>query len=212
MRDIPVFTTSSGVASLVLKEIPYKKEAYIKIQDTIMPEALLEECCDFCRTAGAEHIYAAGHIALDKYPFHTAVWRMCRPRAGMPLTDACLFPVQEKTLEQWRMLYNEGMRCVPNSATMTPDDARRMLSTGDGYFIHRGDTLLGIGKGSAETIDAIVSVVPGAGQDVLLALCNALSDEQVILEVASENTRAVSLYRRLGFIRTSELSRWYQII
>jgi len=34
MRDIPVFTTQYGVASLVLKEIPYKKRAHITLQAT----------------------------------------------------------------------------------------------------------------------------------------------------------------------------------
>jgi hypothetical protein len=35
MRDIPMFTTEYGVASLVLKEIPYQAAAYITIQDSL---------------------------------------------------------------------------------------------------------------------------------------------------------------------------------
>ena len=49
MRDIPVFTTQYGVASLVLREIPYRQEAYISIQSSLQPEQLLEECIGFCR-------------------------------------------------------------------------------------------------------------------------------------------------------------------
>ena len=31
MKDIPMFTTPYGAASLILKEIPYRKEAYIRV-------------------------------------------------------------------------------------------------------------------------------------------------------------------------------------
>ena len=76
MRDFPVFTTEHGAASLILKEIPYRKEAYIRIQSTQEPEMLLEECVSFCTACGAEQVYAAGHDILETYPFHTSVWQM----------------------------------------------------------------------------------------------------------------------------------------
>ena len=69
MLDIPMFTTENGAASLILKEIPYSEAAYIKIHSSQAPEALLEECVSFCRMAGAENIYASGHVILEKYPF-----------------------------------------------------------------------------------------------------------------------------------------------
>ena len=56
MRDIPVFTTEYGVASLVLREIPYRQEAYISIQSSLQPEELLAECVSFCRACGAEKV------------------------------------------------------------------------------------------------------------------------------------------------------------
>ena len=52
MKDIPVFTTEFGVASLILKEIPYRREAYIRIQTTQQPQELLKECISFCRMCG----------------------------------------------------------------------------------------------------------------------------------------------------------------
>ena len=42
MKDFPVFTTEYGVASLILKEIPYQGTAYITLQDSLEPEKLLE--------------------------------------------------------------------------------------------------------------------------------------------------------------------------
>lgn len=212
MKNIPFFTTEFGVASLVLKEIPYRGEAYITIRDACDPEKLLEECCAFCRAAGAEKIYGSGHTYLEKYPLHTAIWKMTAARDTLADTDAALFPVTEQTLEQWRCLYNRRMEQVANASYMTAADAKEMLAHGDGYFIHKEGILLGIGKASGDRIDAVVSCVPGAGSDVVLALNHALSGEEICLDVASSNSPAVALYDRLGFIKTSEISRWYFIL
>ena len=38
MKDFPMFTTEFGIASLILREIPYRGEAFILIQDTQQPE------------------------------------------------------------------------------------------------------------------------------------------------------------------------------
>lgn len=212
MRDIPIFTTPAGVASLTLKEIPYKGAAYVRLQKSSEPELLLKDCVDFCRAAGAEHIYATGHEILKNYPIHTAIWRLSCLKDSLPQTDAAIFPVQDKTLEKWRQIYNERMENVPNAATVTVFDGKEILEKGDGYFIHRGESLLGIGKASGDTIDAVVSVIPGSGEDVLLALCSALPGDRVTVEVASANIRALKLYNRLGFIQTEEIATWYKII
>lgn len=209
MKDIPFFTTENGAASLTLREIPYRGIAYIKIQSSLEPEALLEECVQFCTMCGAERIVATGHPYLEKYPLRNAVILRRRSLEDLPDTDAALFPVQEQTLKQWLEIYNTGMKNVANAAWMTEKDGREMLQKGDGYFVHRGDTLLGIGKASGEKIGAIVAAQKGAGADVVLALCHALTGDTAMLEVASNNERAVRLYDRLRFVSVAELSRWY---
>lgn len=211
MRDIPVFTTENGVASLILREIPYRGEAYIRIQDTACPEELMEECVSFCRIAGAEKIYATGHEYLQKFPLHTKVLQMVRSMDGLPETDAMTMPITDQTLEQWRQIYNEAMKPVDNASYMDMRGAKKLLQEGNGYFVHRDGELLGIGIAADETVHAVVSVKPGAGQDVLLALVHALFSERIVLEVASTNTRAICLYERLGFIATAELSTWYAV-
>lgn len=211
MRDIPVFTTENGVASLILKEIPYKAAAYVRIQSTLRPAELIGECVSFCRAAGADRVYASGHPILETYPLYTQILEMRCQLSDLPDTDAALFPVQEETLETWRKLYNDRMRDVANSAYMTVKDAEEMIKRGDGYFIHRDGTLLGIGIAAGSRIEAVVSARRGAGGDVVFALSHALSSDIVNLEVASVNERAISLYKRLGFICAGELSRWYKI-
>ena len=100
---------------------------------------------------------------------------------------------------------------LTNGAWMTDADARKMIEKGDGYFIHRGETLLGIGRASGDTIDWVASLQPGAGRDVLLALSHAITEETVLLTVASVNIKAVKLYENLGFLKNKELSRWFHI-
>lgn len=212
MKDIPVFTTENGVASLTFKEIPYTARAYITIHDTVAPGAFIQECADLCRAAGARSVYARGHSSLEVYPFHTAIVAMSCLRSELPETDAALFPVQPETLNRWREIYNEKMRDVPNAAYMSLADCEKLCQQGSAYFVHRGEALLGIGVASGGQINAIASVRPGSGRDVLLALCNALSDDTIRVEVASENIRAVHLYKQLGFVPVEELSKWYKII
>lgn len=212
MRDFPVFSTTNGVVSLVLKEIPYKAEAYITIRSSTKLRALLEECVDFCRAAGAEQIYATGDAFLQEYPLHATIYKMRAQISSLPESDATLFPVTEKTLKQWCEIYQEKMTSVPNAATMTKEDAKSMLERGEGYFVHEDGELLGIGMVGEETIRAIATAVPGAGERVLCALCHGLLHEHAELEVAAENTRAIRLYERLGFVKIAEVSRWYKII
>jgi ribosomal protein S18 acetylase RimI-like enzyme len=211
MKDIPAFTTENGIASLILREIPYREEAYIRIQSSLSPEALVEECAQFCTMCGAEKVYATGHEFLEQYPLHTAVLQMRCDVAAIPDTDAALFPVQEKTAAQWRQLYNERMRHVPNAAWMTEKDELEMLRKGDGYFVHRNGELLGIGRASGEKIDLVIAAKRGAGFDVMCALRHALSADTAVLEVASVNEKAIHLYSRMGFVPSKELSRWYQV-
>lgn len=212
MKDIPMFTTEYGAASLFLKEIPYRGRAHIKIQSSLEPEKLLEECVAFCRMCGAEWIDAAGHDYLEKYPLITALWAMQCDRAAIPETDACLFPVTEETVQHWLDIYNERMADIPNAAFMDSKDGKDLLKTGDGYFIHREGKLIGIGKAAGDFIDTVIATEPGAGETVVRALVTALNCETVRLWVASANERAIRLYARMGFVKIKELSKWYRVL
>ncbi len=212
MRDFPVFTTGNGVASLVLREIPYTKTAYITIQDTLSVQQLIAECADFCKVAGAEKIYACNHPCLEQYPFHTAILQMTADRSSLPDTDAAIFPVTKQTAERWRGIYNERMGSVDNFSYMSQRSMEKLIREGGGYFVHYGNELLGIGVAIGDTIQTVISVQPGAGEKVLLALNHALCGDRVLLEVASTNEKAIALYERLGFIKVQEKRRWYRLL
>lgn len=212
MRDIPMFTSEYGVASLFLQEIPYRGRAHIKIQSSLEPEKLLEECVGFCRACGAEWIDAAGHEYLARYPLITTLLSMQCSRDTIGETDACLFPMTEETVQPWLDICNRRMADVPNAAYLDSKDGRELLHKGSAYFIHQNGELLGIGVAAGDFIETVVSVKPGAGETVVRALTSLLTEDTVRLMVADANIRAVRLYERMGFVKVKELSRWYRIL
>lgn len=214
MKDFPVFTTEYGVASLTLKEIPYRQEAYIRVQD-VQPgqlKPLLEECVSFCRMAGAERVYAGGYADLDAWPLYTVLYEMRGTAWRDPEKLESLFPVTEATVSRWRRLHNERMRGVDNAGTLEARDEKRILESGGAYFVHREGELLGIGWLENGKLLAAASVRPGAGERVMHTLMSLAEGSQLILEVASTNEKAIRLYEKLGFWKTAEIFRWYQVL
>ena len=211
MRDFPIFTTDYGLASLTLKEIPYRKQAYICIRD-VQPEFFqehLKECVDFCKMCGADYIFATGHEQLEQYPLYTTVLEMRGEIEADPAQTACLFPVTRETVSRWREIYNEKMRGVDNAATLESRDEKRMLESSGVYFVHDRGELLGIGWLEEGKLLAVAGTVPGAGMRVMHTLLSAAPDRNISLEVASTNLRAKRLYEKMGFLPTREISRWY---
>lgn len=206
-----MFDTEYGIASLVLKEIPYKGIAYIILREVWEPEMLLKECVSFCRMCGAEVICAAGHEMLDTYPLYTAVYEMRGEAAVDSASLKSLFPVTEATVSRWREIYNEKMRPIDNAATLTTFDEKRILQSGGAYFVHEDGELLGIGWLDDTELLAVASVKPGMGRTVMNTLMSLVEGDQMVLEVASTNEKAIRLYEKLGFIKTREISRWYRV-
>lgn len=207
-----MFETAYGIASLVLKEIPYKGIAYILLREVWDADKLLAECVSFCRMCGAEEIYAAGQDIPEHYPLYTTVLEM-RGEAAVDRTQLkSLFPVTQTTVAQWRGIYNEKMRCVDNSATMTAFDEKRIVASGGAYFVHEDGDLLGIGWLKDADLLAVAAAKPGMGKTVMNTLMSLIEGSQMKLEVASTNEKAIRLYEKMGFVRTKEISRWYRVM
>lgn len=213
MKDIPMFTTEYGVASLVLKEVPYRQEAYIRVRD-VQPgqlRELLGECISFCRMVGAERVYATGHDELENSAYYGSVIQM---RGEIQVDGSLvenLFPVTEQTVSRWREICNDRLRDVDFAATLTAADESMILSSGGAYFIHRQGELLGAGWLEDGKLLLLCAVLPGAGERVMHTLLSLTDGAPLELEVASTNLRAIRLYERLGLIRTKEITKWYKI-
>lgn len=210
MRDIPVFTTENGAASLVLREIPYSGTAYVKIQSTLSLEALLEDCVGFCKAAGATIVLAAGNCDLVKYPVYAQIKQMCCKQLDRK-TDAVLVPVTADTLDTWREIYNRKMVNVLTAAHMSAHEAQELLNAGKAYYAYRGGKCIGICAGKDDTIEVVASLVPGGGRDVLVALSSILNADEVFLDVSADNHKAIRLYRDFGFQDTGISVCWYKI-
>lgn len=213
MKDIPVFTTDFGVATLILKEIPYRQIAYIRVHD-VQPGKIVElvdECAQFCRGAGAQRIFATGYPDLARYPLGNIVYSMALTLTQPAQPEANLWPVTKESVSRWRAYYNNGMQLVDNAATLTAWDEKELLSSPGAYFVHEDGALLGIGWMKGSELAAIVSVKKGMGETVARTLFTAADSDRITLEVVSTNDRALRLYHRLGFLKTGERARWYQI-
>lgn len=212
MKDIPVFTSEYGVASLIFKEIPYRQEAYIVIQSSVQPKQLLEECVSFCRMVGAEKIYARGHEFVERYPLHSMIYEM---RGSVAVDEAkveSLWPVTEETVTQWRQILNDRLKDIDHSETLEKRDEKQILQRGGAYFVHRNGQLLGAGWIADEELLLITSCQKGAGERVLHTLLSVSCPEQLRLQVVSSNENALRFYERMGFAKTSEVYRWYRVL
>ena len=213
MRDFPVFTTDFGVSSLILREIPYRQEAYIHIQD-VQPDGLsehLRECASFCRMAGAERIFASGHMDLQAYPQYMSVLEMQGTAWADPQKLEHLFPVTEQTVSRWRSLMNERLRGVDNAATLTASDEKKILQSGGAYFVHHEGELLGAGWLEDTRLLLVAAAKPGAGERVMHTLMTLVEGARITIEVASTNTRALRLYEKLGFLTVRNVLQWYDV-
>lgn len=127
MKDIPVFSCPDGIATLILREVPFRGEGYILVRGVFGTlEGLLAECAGFCRAAGAERLFAAGEADFSGYPAAIRILERRAPRESLlPAPEAVrLVPVTEETAADWAREYNARFRAVPAAASCSPAEER----------------------------------------------------------------------------------------
>ena len=212
MRDFPMFTTEYGVASLILGEIPYRGEAYVIIQSSEDPQALLEECVSFARVCGAERIYARGHEVLQSYPIHCSVLEMRGLARVEPELAAHLWPVTTDNVSQWREIVNKRMREVDNARTLDRKAEKEIMELGGAYFVHDGGKLLGVGWIAQGELKVLAATEKGAGKRVLHTMFSLVEDQPLSIQVVSTNHRAIRLYEQAGFCTMAKVHDWYRVL
>ena len=69
-----------------------------------------------------------------------------------------------------------------------------------------------IGSGVAEVLEVNKELIEArAGERVFHSLLSADPPEQIRLEVASTNDRAIRFYEKMGLVKTAEIRRWYRV-
>lgn len=200
MKDFPVFPCSDGMASLILREIPYRGEAYIRIRSVFgSRDGLVRTCADFCRQAGAKQIYLAADETLEGYPVYARLIERSLDKDDLPHTRAT---AEITTDPQWVTLYNERFRNVPAAKTylQTPPNA---------YFVRLDGERIGLGQLIDDELAAVAALKRGCGYDCVCALAAHIRQPRVRLLCAEENLPATRLYDRMGFSRDGTRSVWY---
>lgn len=216
MKDIPIFTGKFGIATLILREIPYKKCAYVMVrsaQQGRLPE-FSEECTQFCQIAGAERVLITADDPIDFLPHVHDMLEFCCRREALPVLEnpVPLEPVTEETGGLYLQYYNMLFHDIPNAATYTPEDLKRVMEKGCAYLALVNGETAGIGELGTGELCAI-GVLPayrGLGKQLALTLLERIGDKEIILRVSSGNLPALRLYKKLGFRQSRILSRWYE--
>ena len=216
MKNIPVFTASNGTASLVLREIPVSGKAYVLIRAVwTTVEALLDECVQFCRMVGAETIFASWETAeLPGEHCYDLIAMSCL-KAELPQPRQVLEPepLTPENSEAYLQIYNGCFRSVSGAATYTLRDLKRLYDQDKAWLLRRDGVYAAIAEISEEGLES-VAVLPkfrGLGFDLVATVTQMVPSLTVNLRVASDNDRAISLYRRMGFRETGLVSRWWKI-
>ena len=197
MKNIPMFTSAYGIATLILREIPWSGSAYVLVRSVWNDQtaALLEECRGFCRAVGAKAVFAA--YDTEELPAEHAydMLHMTRPKAGLPEAVLELLPLTRE-----------------NSAASYDQSSLEPLYGEDlAWLVKRGEVYAGVAEISKEGLEA-VAVLPefrGMGYDLALSVLHMVPSPVLQLKVASTNTRAIALYQRLGFRVEGVEKRWF---
>ena len=211
MRDIPMFTTENGIATLVLKKIPYTKEAFVRVLDSQSCSEFLKECVEVCRMAGAENIYVTGHQSLNTLPIFCEEMRYMANKHSFPHTDAVALYATMEQLPWWRQIYNQKMSGVHAAAPLSESEVERLIRDGKAFCVYKECAIVGIGVACDGQIHALASLAQGAGPDVVLSLSKTFPEYDVSVCVASTNNKALRVYRRLGFCEAQIETKWYKL-
>lgn len=218
MNNIPLFPSQGGTASLILREIPYSGKAYILFQ-TVIPENLepmISECTAFCRACGAETCFVTRKDSSDSLPLPHShdILLLSTDKSRLPQGSPIrLVPIQEDNDSIYINLYNRCFDSVSGAAFYDRGQIRRI------YLLHQkaflalmeNGTPFGFGELHENEL-AAVGVLPeyrGRGYDLTLALLQHCPGPEITLSVASDNSAALKLYGKLGFIQKELLSRWH---
>ena len=201
MKDIPIFTGCDGIATLILREIPYRGEGYVLVRSVFTDlDRCLRECESFCRAAGAETVYFGGNADFSDYPIYASLIERQVLRSQLPKTSAKAVPMCDEM--QWAALYNQKFKAVPA--------ARSCQAPQNAYEVYKDGMLIGIGQVEGDQILSVASVKSGCGADCVCALAGLCEGASIRLLCAEQNLPAMKLYDRLGFSCGERKEVWYR--
>ena len=217
MKNIPLFTSTYGIATLILREIPWSGSAYVLVRSVWneQKEALLEECKSFCRAVGAKEIFAT--YGMEELPAEHAydMLAMTRPKTGLPVSErpVDLEPLTKANSEAYLRIYNTCFVSVPSAASYDAASLDPLYGEDLAWLAKVDGVYAGVAEISKAGLEGI-AVLPeykGLGYELALAVLPMVPSAELRLKVASINDRAVALYDRLGFLSKGAEKRWWRL-
>lgn len=220
MNNIPVYVSPGGTATLILREIPHKKTAYILLRTTLagkLPE-LTEDCVRVCREFGAEHCYLSAEDPSITPPLPHAYdilrLRVQKDTLPPPVCPMGLVPMSPANDSIYQRIYNRCFREVSHTLTYEKDQLERIYREGHQAFLAMAPEGIPCGMGELHGNElAAVALLPeyrGRGRDLTLSLLARCPGPELTVTVVSDNERALNLYDALGFTVTGKESAWYK--
>lgn len=216
MKNIPLFTSSYGLATLILREISWNGRAYVLVREIWHDgAALLEECRAFCLAVGAREVYAAWAEGFETLPAAHAydMLAMSCPKAALPVESLPLEPLSRENADAYLEIYQRCFRDVPSAASydhkslepLYGEDLAWLVPVAGGY-----GAIAEISKTGLEGI-AVLPEHRGLGYPLAATVLQMVPSPVVHLRVASTNHRALALYCRLGFTEDAPARPWYRL-
>lgn len=219
LNNIPVYFSSGGTATLILREIPYSGRAYILLR-TLFPDSLdaaVRDCVNFCVQCGAGRCFVSLDGATEPLPLPHAydILRLHCNKADLPTPAAPvpLIPITPENDSHYLRIYNRCFAEVSHALFYDRGQLQRIYREGQSAFLALAPdgAPCGIGELHGNEL-AAVALLPeyrGRGTDLTLALLEHCPGPEITLTVASDNGPALALYDRLGFRVTATESSWY---
>ena len=138
--------------------------------------------------AGAQRVLSSQAPGPADTPPQIQLLRMTRSRAGLPETDAALWPLLPELAEDFFTDLPQGN--VPGSGRSDAAGYGHPSNSGPRRRLFRppGRNPSGIGQVEKDTLLSVVSCRPGAGWDVTAALLSVTQGDTVRLQVARTTT------------------------
>jgi ribosomal protein S18 acetylase RimI-like enzyme len=140
--------------------------------------------------------------------------RMARPKAGLPEPGKLeLAPLDRENSAAYLEIYNRCFITVPSAASYDQNSLEPLYGEDLAWLAKVNGQYAGVAEISKEGLEGI-AVLPeyrGLGHDLALAVLQMVPSPVLRLKVASTNTRAITLYQRLGFIPECVEKRWFYL-
>ena len=218
MNNIPLFLGQSGTATLILREIPVSGRAYILLR-TVQPGCLcqlLAECRDFCVQWGAKRCFAAREGTSLPLPHAYDILKMTARKELLPSPPGIeLIPLCPDNEKDYGRIYNRCFLHVSHAGSYDRKQLQRIYAQEQQAFLapEPDGSFYGIGELHGNEL-AAVGVLPehrGKGTALTLELLSRCPGPELSLTVASDNEKALRLYRKLGFSVSETESSWFEL-